>query len=513
MQHDATEQGRAIKVSVNALGGQGGGVLAGWIVKLGEKAGYIAQSTSVPGVAQRTGATIYYVELFPEAAAQHAGKAPVLALMPTPGDVDVVIASEMMEAGRAVMRGFVSKRTALIASSHRVYAIGEKIEMGDGRQSGEKVMDAVRSAAGRFVVADMQAAAERAGSVISAVLFGALAGSGALPIERKLFEDTIRDGKRAVEGNLAAFALGFNAAQETREALTSAQTGEYVKIETPARAVAPLLARMQEFPATAHFYIREGLKKTVDYQDARYGALYLDRLERMRLLDEAHGGARRDWALLKAVAKHLALWMTYEDAIRVADLKTRASRFERFREDVRADDGQIIHVSEYMHPRVEEVCDLLPSPLARGILNLPILAGPLQRLLGDGRRVSTTKMRGFFLLNALASLRFTRRASYRFKLEEDRIVAWLSLIENATVTDYALACEIAGLQRLLKGYGETHERGLASYARITNALDRVRAQPDPASSLRILREAALKDEDGAVLHAAISKLSTCSQAA
>jgi NAD-dependent dihydropyrimidine dehydrogenase PreA subunit len=58
-----------------AMGGEGGGVLADWIVDLGEhNGGYLAQTTSVPGVAQRTGATIYYVELFPKAAG--AGAAP-----------------------------------------------------------------------------------------------------------------------------------------------------------------------------------------------------------------------------------------------------------------------------------------------------------------------------------------------------------------------------------------------------------------------------------------------------
>ena len=48
-----------IKIAVLAMGGEGGGVLADWIVDLGEANGYIAQTTSVPGVAQRTGATIY----------------------------------------------------------------------------------------------------------------------------------------------------------------------------------------------------------------------------------------------------------------------------------------------------------------------------------------------------------------------------------------------------------------------------------------------------------------------
>src|SRR3982751_5866231 len=122
-----------IKIAVLAMGGEGGGVLADWIVDLGEANGYIAQTTSVPGVAQRTGATIYYVELFPRALAEERGARPVLALMPLPGDVDVVLASELMEAGRAVQRGLVTPdRTTLIASTHRVYAISEKTSMGDG---------------------------------------------------------------------------------------------------------------------------------------------------------------------------------------------------------------------------------------------------------------------------------------------------------------------------------------------------------------------------------------------
>ena len=125
---------QVIKIAILAMGGEGGGVLADWIVDLGENNGYIAQTTSVPGVAQRTGATIYYVELYPQAQAEADGASPVLALMPLPGDVDVVLASELMEAGRAVQRGLVTPdRTSLIASTHRVYSIAEKSALGDGR--------------------------------------------------------------------------------------------------------------------------------------------------------------------------------------------------------------------------------------------------------------------------------------------------------------------------------------------------------------------------------------------
>src|SRR5262245_40649376 len=130
----ADKQVRSIKIAILAMGGEGGGVLADWIVDLAEHGDHLVQATSVPGVAQRTGATIYYLELFPRSAARAAGKDPVLALMPVTGDVDIVIASELMEAGRAVQRGFVTPdNTTLIASTHRVYAMTEKIALGDGR--------------------------------------------------------------------------------------------------------------------------------------------------------------------------------------------------------------------------------------------------------------------------------------------------------------------------------------------------------------------------------------------
>ncbi|MEI7447432.1 MAG: 2-oxoacid:acceptor oxidoreductase family protein, partial [Burkholderiales bacterium] len=211
------------------MGGEGGGVLADWIVDLAESNGFLAQATSVPGVAQRTGATIYYVELFPEAAARAAGREPVLALMPTPGEVDVVIASELMEAGRAIQRGLVSDdRTTLIASTNRVYSMTEKTAMGDGRVDAATLLDAGRSASRRFVAADFARLAEEARSVIGASLFGALAGTGALPFARAAFEDAVRRGGVGVETSLAAFAQGFDAAQAAADAADATDAADAV---------------------------------------------------------------------------------------------------------------------------------------------------------------------------------------------------------------------------------------------------------------------------------------------
>src|SRR6478752_6051152 len=203
---------RPITIAILARGGEGGGVLADWIIDLAENNHYIAQLTSVPGVAQRTGATIYYVEIYPRAGIVDAAHEPVLALMPVPGDVDVVIASELMEAGRAIQRGLITPdRTTLIASINRVFSMTERIAMTDGRVDAEKLVEACRSAAKTMHAFDMAAIAEATGSVISSVLFGAIAGAGVLPFPRQAFEGAIKRGGKGIAASLAAFTAGFEA--------------------------------------------------------------------------------------------------------------------------------------------------------------------------------------------------------------------------------------------------------------------------------------------------------------
>ena len=331
---------RPINIAIMALGGQGGGVMSDWTVKAGELAGYRAQYTSIQGVAQRTGATIYYIELFPESEIAAKGREPVLALMPVPGDVDVVVASELMEAGRAVMRGFVTpERTTLIGSSHRVFAISEKIAMADGRADGAAVHEAAQARAKQWIGFDMEQTAREGGSVISAVMFGALAGSGALPIPREVFETVIRESGKAVEANLKTFALGFDRAQGKR--LPAPCVLPTSDAPPAPEAVRALLARIEaELPYIARNFAIEGLRRTIDYQDLAYGALYLNRLNEVAEWDAKAGGSARRHDLVREVARYLALWMTFEDTFRVADLKTRGSRFERFRNEVNAVPGQ-----------------------------------------------------------------------------------------------------------------------------------------------------------------------------
>ena len=501
------ESTRPITIAIAALGGQGGGVLTGWIVDMAEHEGYLAQSTSVPGVAQRTGATIYCVELFAESAARAAGADPVLALMPVPGDVDIVIAAEMLEAGRAIQRGFVTPElTTLIASSHRMYAVIEKAAMGDGTMDQQKVADAAAAAAKSFICFDMDRVAADTGSVISSVLFGALCASKALPFERPAFEEAIRRSGIAVETNLAGFSKGYEGAlADTVRTKSEERASGIGPGEAKSVAANALLRRISDtFPEPCRETIVEGVKRLVDYQDPRYAGLYLDRLEKVLGVDRAAGPEA--YSLSRDTARHLALWMSYEDTIRVADLKTRSSRFERFRQEVRAADDQLVYVSEFMHPRVEEICDTLPAGLGRYLMTSKTWRSIIGRFCRKGRQVRTTTVSGFLLLHILAGFKRWRRSTLRFKREDAAIDEWLGRIEDAAPRSYALACEIAKCQRLIKGYSDTHERGSRNFQRIMSAIDSLGVSDETAAEVGKLREAALADEEGAALNAALEKV-------
>ncbi|HZP21346.1 MAG TPA: indolepyruvate oxidoreductase subunit beta family protein [Bauldia sp.] len=508
---NALVRDRPITIAILAIGGQGGGVLSDWLIDLAERNGWYVQETSVPGVAQRTGATIYYLEMIP-----FAGKMPVLAMMPAPGDVDIVIAAELMEAGRAVQRGLVSPdRTTVIASSHRALGILEKTAPGDGVGNAGAVEAIVRRKAKRTIVHDLQRLAEANNSVISASLFGALAASGALPFPRATFEETIRSGGRGAEASLAAFAAGAEAValgdrpavepeprprREPRIAGGSAwQRREFD------RAVQRIA---DELPAEIRAIATAGLRHVADFQDAAYGHLYLDRLAGMLTLDRANGGAAKGFALTMETAKYLANAMAYDDVIRVADLKTRPSRFARISGEIGITGDQVVHLTEFMHPRAEEICGTMPAGLGRWIERRPRLVRAIDRAFNKGRHVRTDSVRWFLVLYGLAGLKRFRRRLLRHAVEEAHIATWLATAARLTPLNYDLAVEVIRCRRLIKGYSDTRSRGEAKFDRVLSALPLLEARADGADWLRRLREAALLDEKGVQLDGALKTVAT-----
>jgi indolepyruvate ferredoxin oxidoreductase beta subunit len=512
----ATPMKRPITVAIFAMGGEGGGVLADWLIDMAEHSGYIAQLTSVPGVAQRTGATNYYLEMFPWPK-DSTGPEPIMALIPMPGDIDVVVASELMEAGRAIQRGLVTPdRTTLIASTNRVFAMSEKMAMTDGRVDGKELVDACRDAARQFHAFDMAAMAEATGSVISAVLFGALAGSNALPFQRMAYEAAIRRGGVGIAPSLAAFTAGFETvvsplpvpapkAQTLPPPTLDGQNAVAGTQKTPVERKIPdaLLAEVTTFPQQARSTIQHGLVRTADYQSFDYAKLYLKRLRDVAASDTQYGDG--SFRLLQEAARQLALGMAYEDTIRVAELKIRPSRFERVRAEVSATDTQIVEIAEYMHPRTQEIADTLPAPLGRLILNNGAIRKLIDSMTTRGRTVKTSSLHGFLLLYLVASFKPMRPRSLRYDVEQKYLEQWLAKVLEVASQNYSLAVEVSATRNLVKGYGDTHERGRANYDRLIAALPALASRTDAAEKLAALRKTANADDSGAALVAALKE--------
>jgi indolepyruvate ferredoxin oxidoreductase, beta subunit len=498
---------RPLCVAVLAMGGQGGGVLSDWIVELAETQGWHAQSTSVPGVAQRTGSTLYYVEMLPP----KDGRAPILSLMPAQGEVDVVLAAELIEAGRSILRGLVTPdRSTLIASTHRLYSVAEKEKPGDATADPNLVVEAAGVAAKRVIAFDMEAVANKNNSVISACLFGALAASGTLPFARQSFEAIIKSGGRGAETSLKAFGAAYDQVVQPAAAARPVVKRPAKRFASlPASAgrgdLDKLLARVREFPAPLHAMIFAGVKQLTDFQDPAYAGEYLDRVAKIYDLDSTHGGAAKSYALTAAAAKYVAIAMSYDDVIRVADLKTRSTRYQRVLRDNSVGDEQIVYTTEYMHPRLEEVAGTMPAPLGRFLEANPALFGWMFR---KGRRVRSGTIHWFLMLYVLAAFRPIRRTTLRHRREMAHLNAWLALAAERVGENYDVAVEIINARRLIKGYSGTHARGESKFDRVIGAVPHLAARADGAEWMRRLRDAALMDENGIALDGALKTIAT-----
>jgi indolepyruvate ferredoxin oxidoreductase, beta subunit len=498
---------RPICVAVMAMGGQGGGVLADWIVELAEAQGWHAQSTSVPGVAQRTGATIYYVEMLPP----KDGRAPILSLMPAQGEVDIVLAAELMEAGRSILRGLVTPdRTTLIASTHRLYATAEKEKPGDAIADPTVVVDAAGVAAKRTIAFDMEMLANKSNSHISACLFGTLAASGTLPFGREAFEAVIKAGGRGIEPSLNAFRAAYaQAAQPPAAAAPIIRRPPKRFAALPASAgradLDKLVTRIREFPAPLHDMLFAGVKRLTDFQDPAYAGEYLDRVRKIYDIDRANSGAPKNFALTAAAAKYVAVAMAYDDVIRVADLKTRPARYDRVLHDNAVGAEQIVYTTEYMHPRLEEIAGTLPAPLGRFLEGHPRLFGWMFR---RGRRVRSGTILWFVVLYVLAALKPIRGTTLRHQREMAHLDNWLAVATGTVAQNYDVAVEVLNARRLVKGYSDTHARGESKFARVLGAAPLLAGRADGADWMRRLRDAALMDESGIVLDGALKTIAT-----
>ena len=502
-----------ISLLLCALGGEGGGVLTEWLVEAARHAGYPVQATSIPGVAQRTGATTYYLEVFPVPLSDLDGQRPVLGLYPVPGRLDALVSSELLETVRQIGLGHASReRTLVLSSTARALTTLEKMQLGDGRRDTHELIKLVAAHSRAHHVLDMAELTRQAGTVVSAVMLGCIAASGLLPMGRAAYEAILSGSGGSAQASLRGFALGFDAVHAQR---TQAQFIEQVLATQPAAAPAPAAqapalpaAVAAQFPTVLHELIALGRARLLEYQNAAYAQRYLDRLQQVLQAERASDPqGTRGWAVTREMARWLALWMAFDDIIRVADLKSRASRWQRVQGEVKAGAHDLLKVYDHFKPGAPEFAALLPPGLAQRVLawdRRRVLAGKTPWALP--LKIGTHSVFGMLALRTLASFRWLRPLGSRFATEQALIEQWLAAVVNATQRHWASGHELALCGRLIKGYGSTNERGKDNLLHVVQHLavaGHFASDEARAAAMAAARQAALADDAGTALDRAL----------
>jgi indolepyruvate ferredoxin oxidoreductase beta subunit len=336
----------------------------------------------------------------------------------------------------------------------------------------------------------MEKSAEQAGTVINAVLFGALAGANVLDIERRHFEQAIKISGKSLDANMRGFELGFAAARGDMP--VAAQIAE--------NASPDAMAAFPEFPVETRYTIENGFRRCQDYQSRSYAEGYLAKVRELAALDRSLEGATRGWKLTIEGARYLALRMTYEDVIRVADLKTRRDRFASVRNDAKAKADEPILITEYLKPGPEEICALLPPRLGNIFLNWLRQRG-LEHRFNIGLYVKSHTISGFLMMRALARMRFLRLKSWRYAEEFALTSRWFDAVKSAARVDYRFGVEVAECADLVKGYSQTYRRGVRNFDLIfTRVIEPAIAEARTAAEIvHGARLAAVSDPEGDAL--------------
>jgi indolepyruvate ferredoxin oxidoreductase beta subunit len=197
----------------------------------------------------------------------------------------------------------------------------------------------------------------------------------------------------------------------------------------------------------------------------------------------------------------LALWMAFDDIVRVAALKLAASREQRVRREVQARDDEIVRTYDHFKPGVAEFAALLPARWAARLHDWDgkrVARGQVAWALP--LRIGTHTVTGVLALKVLAALKGQRRRGSRYATEQALIDRWLGAVERGAREDAALGLALARCGRLIKGYGSTNERGKANLLHIIDHLASAPSSPaQRAQAVQAALDAALADDSGGAL--------------
>jgi len=453
---------KTLSILITALGGEGGGTLMNWILECARKENFFVQGTSVPGVAQRTGSTSYYIEICDQDFEK--GKEPVLSLYPKPARVDVVIASELLEAARVLEKGYVHPdRTLLITSSSRIYTNLEKSHLADGRFDTDRILAACDKMSKNFICLDLNNIALNHSTIISAPMFGALAGCNIFPWNKKVCENIFQKddfGKNSLEGFNFTYSQVSSASKNLLKENLSPKSILVHKIENNENFISSL-------PDELANIIHLGKERCNDYQNDKYAQLYTSRIQ--KVISSINIENEQVIPIIENIVRRLSLWMTYEDIPRVAQLKIKPERFIKIREEIKLKNNQILKVQDIFKPGINEIGAMLPKKIGQWFIRNNKIMSFLP-FVGKGMRINSLTVFGFLILKFLSVFRYIRTISLRYNEEQKNIEKWLNNMIIALSNSLTFSEGLADMPQILKGYGDTWDRGKIKYNKINSVL-------------------------------------------
>jgi hypothetical protein len=240
--------------------------------------------------------------------------------------------------------------------------------------------------------------------------------------------------------------------------------------------------------------VSEGIHLLSDYQGPGYARLYVERLQRFV------GRHDVDDVMLGEIARLMAMRMSYQDPIRIAQLKLA---------ETAAATASVQPADDVRKFRLDELVDALPAVVAGPVLDICERLGWKHKPVSV--RFSTRSRWGVRRLKIEASLRRWRLFSIRYAEERVWVERWLHMISRCLVKQPRAVSEIVQTATMVQGYGDIYRQGLADWHAIIDGLakptfDGALPIADLAGAVAEARAAAMPDPRQAALKRTIAQI-------
>jgi len=446
-----------MKILIPSVGGMGVGVLVEWLSVAAILEGLKPSVLNLPGVSQRTGRTLSYIEI-----RENDDNKP-FSPFPEKGGLDIIISQDFLELIRILKEGYGGRGCNIIGTTYRYYTTHEKLSLKRDFYTYEYFKGVIVENSKEHIVVDIHKMGIQ--DFRNAHLLGILCYSGYLPsIRRESYERAIRHVGIDVEGNLRDFGVGYELLNGDR----GITDGKMIESELDSLAEGFIKESIKRLESVYGNRLKEilieAVRQLTGYQDTKYSEFYIRRVLDLNLyIRETVGETNEYNELMEEFAKVLVVRMMYEDVIRVAERKVSEERFKRIERLYRINKNEVFWVKDFFRPDLDELYGILPYSIGKMI----------DRILSRHKfswktTINTTHIFGFLMLKSMSKIRFLRKWSFRYRKENNLIENYIDHVKQCLKQGLDSAILAAKGGTIVRGYGEIRREMINAWREFSN---------------------------------------------